>query len=233
VASSSRKASRSAVDDPAELASEHRDRVLASGLPLDGPSTGDVPETTKSRILDEAITLFAERGFDACTMRDLAAVVGIKAPAIYNHYASKDVVLAEAMQQILGQFFAHVLTGLDDEPPAAWLATIVRRHIMFQLSNPRHTQANDALMSAPSTEDNLPQDVYRRIVGAERDYIEIIRAAILVRSPGLDRDDALIAAFSIAAMCDRVASWFDPDGPLDPGEIADRHLALVERMVGA
>ena len=99
-------------------------------------------------------------------MRDLAAAVGIKAPAIYNHYESKDVVLAEAMQQILGQFFSHVLAGLEELPPEEWWAAIVRRHILFQLANPRHTQANDALMGAPSTEDNLPRAVYRRIVKA-------------------------------------------------------------------
>ena len=218
---------------PAEVAAEHRRRILDSGLPLDGPLTVEVPETTKSRILDTAITLFAERGFELCTMRDLAAAVGIKAPAIYNHYESKDVVLAEAMQQILGQFFNHVLTGLDDLQPKEWWAAIVRGHILFQLANPRHTQANDALMGAPSTEENLPRSVHRRIVAAQRDYIEIIRAAVLVRSPGLDRDDALIAAFAIAAMCDRVASWFDPAGPLDAEQVADRHVALIEQMIGA
>lgn len=217
-----------------EEAIASRRAVLDSGLPMDEFIVeGDAGRGTKGRILDTAITLFAERGFEACTMRDLASAVGIRAPAIYNHYSSKDEVLAAAMKHILGQFFWELLGPLEEKPVDDWLESIVRGHILFQLEHPRHASANDALMGAPGIDRVLPKADYKRLVGAQRHYIELIRALVELRSRGLDRADALMAAFSIAATGDRVASWFDPEGPLTPEQVAERSWALAERMIGA
>lgn len=210
-----------------------RRAVLDSGLTTEKFAVeGDAGYGTKSRILDTAITLFAERGFEACTMRDLAAAVGIRAPAIYNHYPSKDKVLAAAMKHILGQFFRELLSPLGDEPVDGWLESIVRGHILFQLEHPRHASANDALMGAPGIDRVLPKADFERLVGAQRHYIELIQALVELHARGLDRSDALMAAFSIAATGDRVASWFDPEGPLTAEQVAERSWALVERMLG-
>lgn len=46
-------------------------------------------ENTKERILNEAVALFACRGYDGTSMEAIAAQVGIKAPSIYKHYKSK------------------------------------------------------------------------------------------------------------------------------------------------
>jgi TetR/AcrR family transcriptional regulator, biofilm operon repressor len=48
---------------------------------------------TKERILQAAIDLFAKQGYDAVSMRDLAAAVGIKAASLYKHFASKEELL--------------------------------------------------------------------------------------------------------------------------------------------
>jgi AcrR family transcriptional regulator len=52
-------------------------------------------QKTKERILDEALNLFSERGYDSVSMRDIAAKVGIKAASIYNHFTSKKDILKE------------------------------------------------------------------------------------------------------------------------------------------
>ena len=52
-------------------------------------------EETRARILDTALRLFRERGFDATTMRDVAAEAGVATGAAYYYYRSKeDLVLA-------------------------------------------------------------------------------------------------------------------------------------------
>lgn len=45
--------------------------------------------TTKEKILNEALTLFAEKGYNAVSVGDIATAVGIKAPSLYKHYKSK------------------------------------------------------------------------------------------------------------------------------------------------
>ncbi len=44
---------------------------------------------TKSRILDAALTLFAEKGYHTVSVAQIADAVGIKAPSLYKHYKSK------------------------------------------------------------------------------------------------------------------------------------------------
>lgn len=44
---------------------------------------------TRQLILEKALELFADRGYDAVSVADIAAAVGIKAPSLYNHFHSK------------------------------------------------------------------------------------------------------------------------------------------------
>ena len=46
-------------------------------------------ETTKQRILTEAVKLFAKEGYEAVSVDQIAKAVGIKAPSLYKHYKSK------------------------------------------------------------------------------------------------------------------------------------------------
>lgn len=48
---------------------------------------------TRARILDEALRLFAERGFAGATMRAIASAVGIRSPSLYAHFDSKQAIL--------------------------------------------------------------------------------------------------------------------------------------------
>lgn len=50
---------------------------------------------TKKKIKENAIILFYEKGYHACSMRDLATLVGIEAASIYSHYSSKQAILAD------------------------------------------------------------------------------------------------------------------------------------------
>ncbi len=54
--------------------------------------------STKQRILDIAIDLYAQRGFDAVSMQDIADAVGIKKASLYYHFESKDQILKEILQ---------------------------------------------------------------------------------------------------------------------------------------
>lgn len=48
---------------------------------------------TKERILDCAIDLFSEKGYKEVSVREIAAVVGIKASSLYKHFENKEAIL--------------------------------------------------------------------------------------------------------------------------------------------
>lgn len=47
---------------------------------------------TKERIIEKSLTLFSTHGYNAVTVRDIAAAVGIKASSLYNHFDSKQEI---------------------------------------------------------------------------------------------------------------------------------------------
>ena len=49
--------------------------------------------STKERILDEALMLFSENGYDGTSVERIAEKVGIKAPSLYKHFKSKEDIL--------------------------------------------------------------------------------------------------------------------------------------------
>ncbi len=49
--------------------------------------------STKDRILDAALTLFSENGYDGTSVEQIANIVGIKAPSLYKHYKGKEEIL--------------------------------------------------------------------------------------------------------------------------------------------
>ena len=46
----------------------------------------NVENTTKSRILDEALAIFSENGYKGTNLRDLVARLGLSKSALYKHY---------------------------------------------------------------------------------------------------------------------------------------------------
>jgi AcrR family transcriptional regulator len=55
-------------------------------------------KTTKEKIFDAAIDLFAQKGFDAVSMQDIAQSVGIKKASLYYYFSSKDQILKEVLE---------------------------------------------------------------------------------------------------------------------------------------
>ena len=49
--------------------------------------------STKDRITEEALTLFAQNGYDGTSVEQIAEKVGIKAPSLYKHFKGKEDIL--------------------------------------------------------------------------------------------------------------------------------------------
>jgi TetR/AcrR family transcriptional regulator, regulator of cefoperazone and chloramphenicol sensitivity len=64
-------------------------------------SPGD-DRTARARIRDEALRLFAERGADAVTMRDIAAAAAVSPALLVRHYGSKDGLVEAVDNHVVG-----------------------------------------------------------------------------------------------------------------------------------
>jgi AcrR family transcriptional regulator len=83
----------------------------------EGKSEGKIKDgaSTRERILDVALDLFTDQGFDATSMREIAERLQISKPAIYHHFASKEEILM-ALHMRLHEFGKAALARLAGQP---------------------------------------------------------------------------------------------------------------------
>ncbi|QXC63362.1 TetR/AcrR family transcriptional regulator [Aquihabitans sp. G128] len=84
--------------------------------------------TTRDRILEVATELFAEQGYEATSLREIAERLGFTKAALYYHFKSKDEILQTLLEPILKYFagFPALTENLSDlESWADALADVV------------------------------------------------------------------------------------------------------------
>ena len=82
------------------------------GQPSRGqPSRDQAGASTREKILDVALDLFTDQGFDGTSMREIAERLNISKPAIYYHFASKEEILM-ALHMRLHEFGRTALARL-------------------------------------------------------------------------------------------------------------------------
>jgi len=89
---------------------------------------------TKHRILDEALTLFSEKGYANVFVGDIAERVGIKAPSLYKHYKSKkaifDAIIDEMNERFKAQAGALNINGTDAAADAGIYVNMDEQHLV-------------------------------------------------------------------------------------------------------
>jgi AcrR family transcriptional regulator len=81
--------------------------------------------TTKDRILDESLVMFAEHGYKGTNLRDLAARLNLSKSALYKHYDSKEAIW-NALLDKMEAYYAQRFGSMDNLPqtPDSWDAFV-------------------------------------------------------------------------------------------------------------
>ncbi len=69
---------------------------------------------TKKKIFDTSLQLFADQGYKATTMRQIAKQVGIQQSAIYNHFKNKEAILDASINKLKQ---SHLINIFEDKEP--------------------------------------------------------------------------------------------------------------------
>lgn len=83
-------------------------------------------QAREQAILQSACRLLGVKAFDAMTMDDVAAEVGIAKASLYKHFCSKEELCAAAMAQLLQDVKAYLCQLPADMPPVERLQSLVR-----------------------------------------------------------------------------------------------------------
>lgn len=184
-------------------------------------------ESTAEEIRSVALDLFYKRGFQATTLRDIAAKVGIQVGSLYNHIASKGELLFEIMETVM-------LDLLEDQRQVAETPDVVERmrllvyhHVKF------HGERAEEVFVGNSELRSLSRAQRARIVSLRHDYEQMFQNELEdgIRQGKFLPVDVQVTTYGIIAMTTWVSAWYSARGRLSLEEIAEVYTAMVLRGI--
>ena len=150
----------------------HRRTAAAARRPLAGagrhPDEGD----TRERILDVALDLFIEQGYDKTTLRQIAEPLGFTQAAIYYHFAAKEDILV-ALHLRLHALGRPAFEQLAEEAgPSGWAVvlcglvdTMMANRKLFILHERNQTALSSLHIKGHEGDHEDMEQQFRRILG--------------------------------------------------------------------
>jgi len=177
-------------------------------------------------IVRAAAVCFGEMGYRAATLDRIAARAGLSKVTLYRYVRSKEELLCRVFERTIEAF----RTGL---------AEIVRQDVADDEKLRRIVRYQVALLAGHlpfltvffGEESGLPAAMARRVRRAKREYdLTLERVLRDGMKRGLVRElPPRLVVFAMLGMCNWLHKWYRADGPLQPAEIADVFVDLLER----
>ncbi len=178
--------------------------------------------TPREAIIDVAVRLFGEKGYNATTMRDIAQAVGILPGSLYAHIDSKETLLIEIVETGIERFLAiDRLLAASAESPEARMRIAIREHIKVVAENPERTLVvfhQWRFLSGPNR---------ARAVAMRRRYA---KAFMKIVNDGIasgdfnPKLDPRITVFAILGAVNWTPEWYSQSGP-ESAEVIGRKMA--------
>jgi AcrR family transcriptional regulator len=176
------------------------------------------------RIMAVAGQLFAAKGFNGTSIRDIARAADMSMSNMYHHFGSKENVLIaiyeEGADEIRNELAAVVNLDMD---PVARLELLVVRHMKYA----RKVNSKARLFTVEI--DQIPEGARKPVAKCERGILDIYEQELrLVRALGrLKPIDITVAAFIIIAAVNWPLRWYREGGRLSYGEVCENTVQVI------
>jgi len=186
------------------------------------PKAGETSSapTPREAIIDVAVRLFGEQGYNATTMRDIAKAVGILPGSLYAHIDSKETLLIEIVEKGIERFLAiDRLLAASDGSPEARMRIAICEHVKAVAENPERTLVvfhQWRFLSGPNR---------TRAIAMRRRYAKAFMKIVTDGIASGDfnaRLDARLAVFGVLGALNWTPEWYSPSGPMSAEEIGQK-----------
>lgn len=167
-------------------------------------------------LLGHAARVFAERGYDRTTMRDLAAASGMSLAGMYYYVQGKEDLLYHIQERC----FTDVLEGADAATAAAAdpherLAVFIHHHVTFFASH----MAEMKVLSHEAAA--LTGERLQGITKIKRRYVDRLERLLRDLAPDQLAAERSATAYALFGMMNWIYNWYDPAGSLDAERLAE------------
>lgn len=180
------------------------------------------PGYDRDQVLAVAVTVFNEHGYDATSVADLTAALGLTKSALYHHFDSKAAILELALNDALDGLDQVVDDAVAEHPLASdRLRSIVRGAVRVLTEK----LASVTLLLRVRGNGEVEKAALRRRRAFDQRVTAIVAEA---QREGLIRDevDAAVATRLIFGMINSVVEWYRPGGSVDPEELGEDILRV-------
>ena len=157
--------------------------------------------STKEKILEVALTLFAERGYDGIGVDGIAECAGIKGPSVYKHFKGKEDILnalIERAENYYDEFFGseeHI--GNIPKSKDEFISVTLER-ISFTMNDPMIKKIRKFLVQEQFRNERISEVTTRhQIDGIQRMYAKIIKG--MMDAGIVIKDDPMLLAVELTA----------------------------------
>jgi AcrR family transcriptional regulator len=185
----------------------------------------------RARVLDAAVDLFAERGYDGTSVTQVISRAGVAKGGFYHHFASKEALLYEVYGDLISRQLANMDAILADRlPPAETLRALIADLVETTAASTRPALVFWREMHRLDDERTA---AYRR---ARRRYHDAVRK--LIRDAQAAGEFAEVASadtvtFTIFGFVNELPLWYRPNGRKRPAQLAAELADLVLAALGA
>jgi AcrR family transcriptional regulator len=149
-------------------------------------------EERRSQLFDVALSLFAERGYAATTMEDIAEAAGVTKPLVYQHFDSKRALYIELMDVFSLELVDRIVAStVDAGGPRQQVEVGMAAYFETMVGN---EQAFRLLYGRDAPDDPELGEALRRV---EHTIAQAIDPLI---DAGLDPEHRLLLAYSVVGM---------------------------------
>lgn len=192
----------------------------------------DVPVTLSrsgekyDRILESAIEVIAQKGFERARISDIASAAGIADGTVYLYFKNKNVILRAAIDSAFAHFSERVSASIASAGgPIEQLRVIARLHLETLTS--RRSLAVIVQNEMRQSHQYLEEFTHQPFV----DYINLVREVIrqgqtegVIRAAVSERVAALCL---FGALDEIISSWLYTGKPIDPEHAASQVLDVL------
>jgi AcrR family transcriptional regulator len=174
------------------------------------------------RLLSTAARVFADNGYHATTMRDLARATGMSLAGIYYYVQGKDELLFLIQERCFQRVLAGAETAIAEADGAGdRVARFIRHHVDFFA---RHMSEMKVLSHEAKSLTGARLEKINRL---KRRYVDLLSRLIAELDAGGDGwPDPRIAAYALFGMMNWIYTWYDAKGPISPEMLADHFAQL-------
>ncbi len=189
------------------------------GKSMKTPGAGD---TSRQRLLDAGVVVFAESGFAGSSVRDLAREAGLSLSGLYHHFSSKDELLFEIQRQSFEQLLAPLSVLIRPMPAARRLKAFVYNHVEFFSRQQTKMRLLSHELSA------LTGEYGDQIDSLRRRYHQICFEAVSDLLIEIKREDVdpRVATMSLFGMINWIYRWYPRPTDPSPEELSRQMLHL-------